>query len=94
LYIVGPQMPDHPILGTYRAPPRSAVPVSIFLKCRKCGPQNCFTDVPVTRVDLAMFRGSEERVKCRGCGASVDTMGAYVGARAGGEIARRPDPEY
>jgi hypothetical protein len=71
-------------------PPRK--PVSVFLRCRKCGMQNCFADIPATRVDLAMFRGSEEWVKCRGCGSDMDTMGAFVGERVGGAITRLPDP--
>jgi hypothetical protein len=76
--------------GIVSDPPRK--PVSVFLKCRKCGTRNCFDDIPITRVDLAMFRGSGGRVKCRECGAQMDTMGAYCGVRVGVEIKPRADP--
>jgi hypothetical protein len=92
--LVAHEMPEPPLFGTNRCDPPRTATISVFLKCQKCRTQNCFADVPVTRADLTMFRGSEERVKCRGCGAIMDTMGSYVGARAGGEIVRRPDPEY
>jgi hypothetical protein len=88
--LVAQQMPDPPLFGTNRGAPSTAA--SVFLKCRRCGTQNRIDGIPATRVDLARFRGSEERVKCRGCGAQMDTIGAYCAARIHGEIEPRPDP--
>lgn len=67
--------------------------MNIFIHCRKCGKQNCFYDVPVTRTGLAVFRGSEHREKCKGCHMPMDTMAAYCGERKGEEIERREDPK-
>jgi hypothetical protein len=67
---------------------------SIFIRCRACGTQNCFEGIPIRRVDLDAFRGSENGMKCKGCHAYMDTMSAFVGERVGVGIERRPDPEY
>jgi hypothetical protein len=77
-------------------PPRIAkifFPVNVFIKCRNCGQQNCMNDIPVRRADLAVFRGSEDSVKCRNCQAEMDTVTAYCGEQVGSEIDRRDDPK-
>jgi hypothetical protein len=56
--------------------------------------QNCFEDIPPRRADLAMFPGSENPVKCKGCHVDMDTMPAFCGERVGLEIVRRPDPDH
>lgn len=71
----------------------SAISFSVFIKCRSCGAHNCF-DVPSCRVDLAMFRGSEDPIKCKDCHADMDTMLAFCGEQIGSEIVRREDPRW
>jgi hypothetical protein len=68
--------------------------ISVFIRCRACGTQNCFEDIPPRRADLGMFRGSENPVKCKGCHADMDTMLAFCGERVGLEIVRHPDPDH
>jgi hypothetical protein len=68
--------------------------VHVFIKCHKCGYQNCIDDIGVHRVDLALFRGSEDPVKCRNCQADMDAITAYCGEQVGSEIVRREDPKY
>ena len=70
----------------------SAISFSVFIECRSCGIDNCF-DIPCCRVELAIFRGSEDPIKCRGCHADMDTMLAYCGERVGPEIVRREGPK-
>ena len=67
--------------------------MNVFIKCPTCLHENCFEEIPASRSDLAMFRGSEEPIKCRSCGANLDTMRAYIGERAGAYILRREDPK-
>ena len=67
--------------------------MEIFVRCPECAHQNHFPEIPVKWVDLAMFRGSEHPVKCKKCGAAMDTMTAYVGERSGSEIVRVEDPK-
>jgi hypothetical protein len=43
--------------------------------------------------DLAVFRGSEDPVKCKSCGHDMDTMTAFCGEMVGSEIVRRADPK-
>ena len=50
--------------------------------------------IPGRRVDLAIFRGSKDPVRCKNCQADMDTMTAYCGERVGGEIERREDPKF
>jgi hypothetical protein len=45
------------------------------------------------RTDLAVFRGSEDPVKCKGCGADMDAMTAFCGELEGARIVRRDDPK-
>jgi hypothetical protein len=68
--------------------------ISVFIRCRACDTQNCFEEIAPHRVDLAMFRGSENPVKCKGCHADMDTMLAFCGERVGSEIVRCSDPEH
>ena len=68
--------------------------IFIFIKCPRCEHQNCIEGIVPRRVDLALFRGSEEPVKCQVCQADMDTMTAYCGERVGSEIMRREDPTY
>jgi hypothetical protein len=68
--------------------------MNVFIKCPKCGVQNCIEGIRPRRVDLALFRGSEELVKCTNCHADMETMKAYCGERVGSEIVRRDDPKY
>ena len=49
--------------------------------------------VTANKVDLAMFRGSEDLIRCKNCQADMDTMTAYRGERVGSEIVRREDPK-
>jgi hypothetical protein len=65
---------------------------SVFIRCRACDTQNCFEEIASHRADLAMFRGSENPVKCKGCHADMDTMLAFCGERVGSEIVRCSDP--
>ena len=51
-------------------------------------------EIPVTRVALAVFRGSEEPAKCRHCGAAMDTMLAYCGEPVDAKTVRREDPKF
>jgi uncharacterized Zn finger protein len=67
--------------------------VNVFINCSGCSNRNCFDEIALTRADLAMFRGSEEPVRCKKCGAAMDTMTAYCGERVGLEIMRREDPK-
>jgi hypothetical protein len=65
----------------------------VYIRCRKCGTPNCFEEIPPTRVDLALFRGSENPIiKCRCCHADMDTMIAFCGEQVGSEIVHRHDP--
>jgi hypothetical protein len=92
----GSQMADPPLFGTNRCdrePYRTAA-LSVFIRCRKCGTPNRFESVRARRTDLALFRGSENPEKCKGCGADMDTIGAFCGERVGVEIVRRPDPGW
>jgi len=75
-------------------PTQNALPISVFIRCRTCGSQNCFADIPARRSDLAMFRGLENPVKCKACHADMDTMLAFCGERVGLDIERRPDPDH
>jgi DNA-binding NtrC family response regulator len=59
--------------------------LDIFIKCRKCEHQNQIVGIPATRVDLAMLRGSEDPIKCKNCGAEMDTMTAYYGSAPSGQ---------
>jgi len=77
-----------------RARELNARSYSVFIRCRACDTQNCFAEIAPRRVDLGMFRGSENPVKCKGCHADMDTMLAYVGERVGLKIERRPDPDH
>ena len=69
-------------------------PVNVFLNCRRCGHPNRIDGIPANRTALALFRGSEDPVKCKSCGAGMDTMLAYLGELVGSEIVRRDDPKY
>ena len=73
---------------------QNALPFSVFIQCRTCGSENCFADIPARRNDLAMFRGLENPVTCKGCHADMDTMLAFCGERVGIDIERRPDPDH
>ena len=66
--------------------------MNVFIECPKCGYQNCIDGVAPQRVDLALFRGSEDPIKCKTCQADMDTMTAYCGERVGSEIVRHKDP--
>ena len=65
----------------------------VFIKCPNCEHNNCIPEIAATRVDLAMFRGSEYRVECGNCQAVMDTMTAYCGEQLGAKIVRVKDPE-
>jgi hypothetical protein len=73
---------------------RTAGHVNVFIQCPKCGHQNCIDSVNPRRIDLAMFRGSEDPVKCTKCQADMDAMTAYCGERVGSEIVRLEDPKF
>jgi len=66
----------------------------VFIKCPSCEHQNRIAGVPPRRVDLAMLRGSEDKIKCESCQADMDTSRAYRGDQVGEEIERRDDPTY
>jgi len=69
--------------------------VKVYIRCRTCGTQNCFEEIPPRRVDLALFRGAEDpTVKCRGCYAAMDTMTAFCGVKVGSDVLRREDPGF
>jgi hypothetical protein len=68
--------------------------VNVFIKCPKCGHQNRMDGITALRADLAMFRGSEDPVRCKQCQADMDTMTAYCGEQVGSEITRREDPRF
>lgn len=72
-----------------------SVIVRVFIKCPKCGKYNCIREVMPQRVELALFRGSEDPVKCISCGAEMDTMTAFCGMQesSGSEVVRHQDPE-
>jgi hypothetical protein len=77
------------------ANPSPARAVKVFIKCRKCGVHTCFDEIPLKRIDLALFRGSEDRiVKCDVCHADMNKVAAFFGKRVGSEIVRQKDPEY
>jgi hypothetical protein len=67
--------------------------VNVFIRCPKCGNQNRIDDIRPRRVDLAVFRGSEDTVRCKKCQADMDTMTAYCGEQVGSEIVRHEDPK-
>jgi hypothetical protein len=67
--------------------------VNIFIKCPECGHLNCLDKIPVSRTELAILRGSETPIRCKSCGAGMDTMTAFVGEGVGAEIVRRGDPK-
>jgi hypothetical protein len=65
----------------------------VYIRCRKCGTPNSFEDIPPRRVDLALFRGSEDPIiKCRSCHADMDTMTAFCGEQVDSEIIHHHDP--
>jgi hypothetical protein len=68
--------------------------MNVFIKCSKCGHQNCIEDIRPRRLDLALFRGSEDPIKCKACQADMDTMTAYCGERVESKIIRLEDPKY
>jgi hypothetical protein len=82
-----------PVCSPMSASAKIFLRVNVFIKCRNCGHRNRMDDVPVRRVDLAIFRGLERRVECRNCQAVLDTMTAYCGEQVGSKIVRRKDPE-
>jgi hypothetical protein len=66
---------------------------NVYIRCRQCGTPNCFTEIPPRRVDLALFRGSEDPIiKCRSCHADMDTVTAFCGEQVGSEVVHRHDP--
>ena len=67
--------------------------VYVYLKCHRCSEVHRMDDVPPTRVDLALFRGSEETIKCKSCQAEMDTMLAFCGEQIGSEVWWRDDPK-
>ena len=73
---------------------RKADHVNVFIECPRCGNQNRIDGVALNRVDLAMFRGSEDPIRCKACQADMDTMTAYCGEQVGSEIVRRADPKF
>jgi len=73
---------------------RKADHVNVFIECPKCGNQNRIDDVALNGFDLAMFRGSEDPIRCKACQADMDTMTAYCGEQVGSEIVRREDPKF
>ena len=66
----------------------------LFIKCPSCEHQNRIEGVAPKRTDLAMLRGSEDKIKCKQCHVNMDTMRAYRGEQVGEEIVRREDPQY
>jgi hypothetical protein len=82
------------ILFSHMANPSTAKIVNIFIRCRNCGVDNPFPEIPLRRIDLALFRGSEERiVKCPACYADMNKVTAFVGKKVGSEIVRQKDPQ-
>ena len=67
--------------------------MNVFIKCLKCGHQNRIEGLALNRVDLALFRGSEDPIRCKVCQADMDTMTAYCGERIDSGIEKRPDPK-
>ena len=67
--------------------------MEIFIKCPKCKLVSCVDGVLAVREDLAMFRGSEHPIKCKGCQADIDTMTAFCGERTAAGVERREDPK-
>jgi hypothetical protein len=68
--------------------------LQVFIRCRTCGLCNRFEEIPARRVDLALFRGSEDPVvKCKGCQADMNTTTAFCGEQVGSEVLRRMDPK-
>jgi hypothetical protein len=74
------------------APTPQKTSVDVFIQCPKCKHQNCIEGLPRNWLDLAIFRGSEESVKCASCKADMDTMTAYCGERIGSWVDKCPDP--
>ena len=68
--------------------------MNVFIRCRECAHENRFEDTTPSRTELAVFRGSEDRPKCKSCGAEMDPMTAYLGEQVGLEIHRLPDPKF
>jgi hypothetical protein len=68
--------------------------MNVFIQCHKCGDQNCIESVPPRRVDLAVFRGSMELLKCKGCRADLNPGAAYCGVRVEGKIVPCADPTH
>jgi LSD1 subclass zinc finger protein len=66
----------------------------VFLKCHGCGHIHRIDEVRPKRVPLALFRGSEKKMKCKSCQAGMDTMLAFIGEQIGSEIRRRDDPKW
>ena len=83
------------VLGLMTAPrlARIITCFHVFINCPRCGHHNEIAGIPPKRVDLAMLRGSEDKIKCKKCHADVDTMRAYRGEQIGEEIVRREDPQ-
>jgi hypothetical protein len=69
------------------------VPLNVFLKC-PCGRYHSIDGATPDRIGLAIFRGSEHRLKCNGCGTTMDTMGAFIGEFHGSEVVRHDDPKF
>jgi hypothetical protein len=67
--------------------------MNVFIECPKCGNQNRVDGIPLNRADLALFRGSEDPIRCKVCQTDMDTMTAYCGEQVGSEIVRREDPK-
>ena len=67
--------------------------MNVFIECRKCGNQNRIDGIALNRADLALFRGSEDPIRCKVCQADMDTMTAYCGEQVGSEIVRHEDPK-
>jgi hypothetical protein len=67
-------------------------PVKVFITCPKCGHPNWIEEFSANRVSLAILRGIESPIKCKECGALMDTLTAYCGEQVGAEIVRREDP--
>lgn len=66
--------------------------LKIFIKCSRCGYHTSFPAIPIAKVDLAMFRGSENPTKCKNCETNLDTLAAFCGKQVGSEIVRLEDP--
>ena len=66
----------------------------VFIKCPKCEKYNCIREVTPQRMELALFRGSEDPVRCLFCGAEMDTLTAFCGEQegSGSEVVRHDDP--